>query len=97
MPLRAQTREHIREQTCSGFSRRSPSAWESSSSPLAAPATTTSTAAAQRSTQRLAPHRRVFTEEIRKRGWKPAASRLTMGADPIVTAVSVVSGELNGF
>ena len=39
-----------------------------------------------------------FTEEIRQRGWKPAAiGGLTMGADPIVTAVSVVSGELNGF
>src|ERR1700736_5133649 len=40
----------------------------------------------------------VFTEEIRQRGWKPAAiGGLTMGADPIVTAVSVVSGKLNGF
>src|SRR6267143_358696 len=40
----------------------------------------------------------VFTEEIRQRGWKPAAiGGLTMGADPIVTAISVVSGELNGF
>src|SRR5205809_6239345 len=40
----------------------------------------------------------VFTEEIRQRGWKPAAiGGLTMGADPIVTAVSVVSGALNGF
>jgi orotate phosphoribosyltransferase len=40
----------------------------------------------------------VFTNEIRQRGWKPAAiGGLTMGADPIVTAVSVVSGELNGF
>ena len=40
----------------------------------------------------------VFTEEIRQRGWKPAAiGGLTMGADPIVTAVSVVSGELSGF
>src|SRR2546429_1367863 len=40
----------------------------------------------------------VFVEEIRKRGWKPhAIGGLTMGADPIVTAVSVVSGELNGF
>jgi orotate phosphoribosyltransferase len=40
----------------------------------------------------------VFTEEIRQRGWKPAAiGGLTLGADPIVTAVSVVSGELNGF
>jgi orotate phosphoribosyltransferase len=40
----------------------------------------------------------VFTEEIRQRGWKPQAiGGLTMGADPIVTAVSIVSGELNGF
>ena len=40
----------------------------------------------------------VFLEEIRKRGWKPhAIGGLTMGADPIVVAVSVVSGELHGF
>ena len=40
----------------------------------------------------------VFLEEIRKRGWKAhAIGGLTMGADPIVVAVSVVSGELNGF
>jgi orotate phosphoribosyltransferase len=40
----------------------------------------------------------VFLEEIRNRGWKPhAIGGLTMGADPIVVAVSVVSGELNGF
>ena len=40
----------------------------------------------------------VFLEEIQKRGWKPdALGGLTMGADPIVVAVSVVSGELNGF
>ncbi|HET6176174.1 MAG TPA: orotate phosphoribosyltransferase [Candidatus Sulfotelmatobacter sp.] len=40
----------------------------------------------------------VFLEEIRQRGWKPQAiGGLTMGADPIVVAVSVVSGELNGF
>lgn len=40
----------------------------------------------------------VFTEEIRQRGWKPQAiGGLTMGADPIVVAVSVVSGELDGF
>jgi len=39
-----------------------------------------------------------FAEEIRKQGWKPQAiGGLTMGADPIVTAVSVVSGDLNGF
>ena len=40
----------------------------------------------------------VFLEEIRQRGWKPQAiGGLTMGADPIVVAVSVVSGELSGF
>jgi orotate phosphoribosyltransferase len=40
----------------------------------------------------------VFVEEIRQRGWKPRAiGGLTMGADPIVVAVSVVSGELSGF
>src|SRR5689334_14804794 len=40
----------------------------------------------------------VFLEEIQKRGWKPQAiGGLSMGADPIVVAVSVVSGELNGF
>jgi orotate phosphoribosyltransferase len=40
----------------------------------------------------------VFFEEIQRRGWKPRAiGGLTMGADPIVVAVSVVSGELNGF
>jgi orotate phosphoribosyltransferase len=40
----------------------------------------------------------VFAEEIRKRGWKAQAiGGLTMGADPIVAAVSVVSGELHGF
>src|SRR5271157_5990218 len=40
----------------------------------------------------------VFLEEIRQRGWKPKAiGGLTMGADPIVVAVSVVSGELHGF
>jgi orotate phosphoribosyltransferase len=40
----------------------------------------------------------VFTEEIRRRGWKAQAiGGLTMGADPIVVAVSVVSGELHGF
>jgi len=39
-----------------------------------------------------------FLEEIRQRGWKPQAiGGLTMGADPIVVAVSVVSGDLNGF
>src|SRR5579863_1328483 len=40
----------------------------------------------------------VFLAEIQQRGWKPRAiGGLTMGADPIVVAVSVVSGELDGF
>lgn len=40
----------------------------------------------------------VFWEEIRKQGWKPQAiGGLTMGADPIVVAVAVVSGDLHGF
>jgi orotate phosphoribosyltransferase len=40
----------------------------------------------------------VVLDEIRNRGWKPKAiGGLTMGADPIVVAVSVVSGELSGF
>src|SRR5436189_2103555 len=40
----------------------------------------------------------VFLEEIRRQAWKPRAiGGLTMGADPIVVAVSVVSGELDGF
>jgi orotate phosphoribosyltransferase len=40
----------------------------------------------------------VFLEEIRAQGWKPQAiGGLTMGADPIVTAVAVTSGELDGF
>jgi orotate phosphoribosyltransferase len=40
----------------------------------------------------------VFLEEIRQRGWKPQAiGGMTMGADPIVVAVSVTSGELSGF
>jgi orotate phosphoribosyltransferase len=40
----------------------------------------------------------VFLDEIRRREWKPQAiGGLTMGADPIVVAVSVVSGELHGF
>lgn len=40
----------------------------------------------------------VFVEEIRQRGWKAEAiGGLTMGADPIVVAVSVTSGELSGF
>ena len=40
----------------------------------------------------------VFFDEIRRLGWNPQAiGGLTMGADPIVVAVSVVSGELHGF
>ena len=40
----------------------------------------------------------VFVEEIRARGWRPKAiGGLTMGADPIVAAVAVTSGELHGF
>lgn len=40
----------------------------------------------------------VFAEEIRRQGWNPlAVGGLTMGADPIVTAVAVVSGTFNGF
>src|SRR6478672_4059154 len=40
----------------------------------------------------------VFLEEIRSRGWEAQAiGGLTMGADPIVVAVSVVSGQLHGF
>jgi orotate phosphoribosyltransferase len=40
----------------------------------------------------------VFVQEIRQRGWKARAiGGLTMGADPIVVAASVVSGELDGF
>lgn len=40
----------------------------------------------------------VFVDEIRQRGWKArAVGGLTMGADPIVVAISVTSGELSGF
>lgn len=40
----------------------------------------------------------VFLDVIRQQGWKPKAiGGLTMGADPIVVAASVVSGELDGF
>ncbi len=40
----------------------------------------------------------VFLEEIRAQGWKPeAVGGLTLGADPIVVAVAVTSGELHGF
>src|SRR5579863_2254266 len=41
---------------------------------------------------------KVFLQEIRKQKWKPKAiGGLTMGADPIVTAVAVTSGKINGF
>jgi orotate phosphoribosyltransferase len=40
----------------------------------------------------------VFLDEIRARQWKPKAiGGLTMGADPIVVAVSVASGDIEGF
>jgi orotate phosphoribosyltransferase len=45
----------------------------------------------------------VFLDEIRRRGWNPQAiGGLTMGADPIVTAVSIASvlegtGNVEGF
>ncbi len=40
----------------------------------------------------------VFLDEIRARGWKPQAiGGLTMGADPIVVAVGIASGEIDGF
>ena len=40
----------------------------------------------------------VFVDEIQRLGWKASAiGGLTMGADPIVVAVAVVSGKLNGF
>ncbi len=40
----------------------------------------------------------VFLEEIREQGWEAdAIGGLTMGADPIVVAVSVTSGKLHGF
>ena len=40
----------------------------------------------------------VFLDEIHGRGWAAQAiGGLTMGADPIVVAVSVTSGLLNGF
>jgi orotate phosphoribosyltransferase len=40
----------------------------------------------------------VFLDEIRRQGWKPEAiGGLTMGADPIVVSVSVVSGDVHGF
>src|SRR5271165_3949357 len=40
----------------------------------------------------------VFLDEMRARGWHAdAIGGLTMGADPIVVAVAVVSGTLHGF
>jgi len=40
----------------------------------------------------------VLLEEIRQRGWRPqAVGGLTMGADPLVVAVAVTSGEIHGF
>jgi orotate phosphoribosyltransferase len=40
----------------------------------------------------------VVLDEIRARGWRPkAVGGLTMGADPIVVAVSVASGDIDGF
>src|ERR1700737_1109558 len=40
----------------------------------------------------------VILDEIRARGWKPKAiGGLTMGADPIVVAVAVASGNIDGF
>jgi len=40
----------------------------------------------------------VFLEEIQQRGWRPQAiGGLTMGADPIVVAAAVTSGDIHGF
>jgi orotate phosphoribosyltransferase len=40
----------------------------------------------------------VFADQIREQGWRAQAiGGLTMGADPIVVAVSVVTRELHGF
>jgi orotate phosphoribosyltransferase len=40
----------------------------------------------------------VFLDEIRARGWRPQAiGGLTMGADPVVVAIAVVSGDISGF
>jgi orotate phosphoribosyltransferase len=40
----------------------------------------------------------VFLKEILKRKWRPQAiGGLTMGADPVVVAVAVTSGEIHGF
>lgn len=41
---------------------------------------------------------KVFLEEIQAQAWKPQAiGGLTMGADPIVVAVSMTSGTIDGF
>jgi orotate phosphoribosyltransferase len=41
---------------------------------------------------------RVFFDEIHSQGWRAEAlGGLTMGADPIVVAVAVISGRMNGF
>jgi len=41
---------------------------------------------------------RVFFDEIQSQGWEAEAlGGLTMGADPIVVAVAVISGRMNGF
>jgi len=41
---------------------------------------------------------RVFFDGIQSQGWKAEAlGGLTMGADPIVVAVAVISGRMNGF
>ena len=40
----------------------------------------------------------VFFDEIREQGWEAnAVGGLTMGADPIVVAISVTSGTMHGF
>jgi orotate phosphoribosyltransferase len=40
----------------------------------------------------------VFLEEIRARGWNPAAiGGLTMGADPLAVSVAVLSGNIHAF
>jgi orotate phosphoribosyltransferase len=40
----------------------------------------------------------VFLEEILARGWDPRAiGGLTMGADPVVVAVAIASGQISGF
>lgn len=41
---------------------------------------------------------KVLLEEIRQHGWRPQAiGGLTMGADPLVVAVAVTSGDIHGF